>query len=192
LTDSAICALAAIQCSPASLSLGVAGFTNSGATYNINGLIVSSPVTVTYCNGRTSYAENSTAPYRADCAKHFSNTEYGNLFSWCMVMQYADQLCPSPWRVPTMNDFCQIVNGSQTSCGENRDIIVNTNGWVYGNYYAYWGGDAYICTCSYYWSSTIVDESQARIFDLSQCCRSKPAGPHVKGSALSLRCVQNP
>jgi uncharacterized protein (TIGR02145 family) len=199
LTDPAICALSAMQCAPASLNLGTVGFTNSGATYNINGLIVSSPVTVTYCNNRTSYAANSTAPYRVDCAANYTDPEYGSLISWCMVMQYADRLCPSPWRVPTRNDFCQIVNGSQSSCGNRYPSLVDpskdineNNGWVYGEYY-YNNGSTTACICGYYWSSTIKDAENAYIFDLSQCCGSIPGDHgHYKGAGLSLRCVQNP
>jgi len=41
--------------------------------------------------------------FNADCR---SNPNFpGDAFSWCAVVRFADELCPSPWRVPTPEDF---------------------------------------------------------------------------------------
>ena len=54
----------------------------------------------------------STGNFNADCRQTRHTFEAGrataitgDLFSWCAVMRFADQLCPYPWRVPTMEDF---------------------------------------------------------------------------------------
>jgi hypothetical protein len=46
---------------------------------------------------------------KADCRSytHESNTYY--YYSWPYVAKYADALCPSPWRVPTNDDYVQLV-----------------------------------------------------------------------------------
>jgi uncharacterized protein (TIGR02145 family) len=103
-------------CTTASLNLGTVGFTSS-ATYERNGLIISSPVTATYCSGRcSSFDGGSSSATKADCAPSIQAGFSGHLFTWCMVVQYAEQLCPSPWRVPTMNDHCRIVNNDPNIC----------------------------------------------------------------------------
>ena len=42
--------------------------------------------------------------FSADC-RHASPALTGNLFSWCAVYRFGDQLCPDGWRVPTAEDF---------------------------------------------------------------------------------------
>ena len=40
--------------------------------------------------------------FNTDCR---SNEGYGDLFSWCAVARFQNELCPPPWRVPTSEDF---------------------------------------------------------------------------------------
>jgi uncharacterized protein (TIGR02145 family) len=112
-------------CIHATLTLGAVGFTST-ATYNVNGLIISSPVTVTYCNNRAvSEFESSygSGVFKADCAPNTYSVTSGNWFSWCMVNQYEHVLCPTPWRVPSKDDFCQLMNGSATNCNNNAQTL---------------------------------------------------------------------
>jgi uncharacterized protein (TIGR02145 family) len=51
----------------------------------------------------------------------------GDLFSWCFVMRYAEQLCPAPWRVPTREDFLDLdqnLGGNR----QNRSLLTNHAG----------------------------------------------------------------
>jgi uncharacterized protein (TIGR02145 family) len=107
------------ECSAPKIKLGEVGFT-SPATYEINGLVLSSAVTATYCNNRhyTEFNGGEARAYKADCARNYYSDSYGSWFSWCMVVQYAEQLCPGEWRVPTREDHCQLVNGDRRSCGD--------------------------------------------------------------------------
>jgi uncharacterized protein (TIGR02145 family) len=117
-------------CAPSTLSLGTVGF-KSTSTYTQNGLIMSSAVTVTYC-AKTAYSGTATGGlFNADCRSN--DYPVGQLFSWCMVQQYADVLCPSDWRVPTKEDFCKIANG-----GDGSNCSTGSRGndfwWEYGNH----------------------------------------------------------
>jgi hypothetical protein len=100
------------NCTTPSLTLGTVGFTSS-STYALGTQKWSSPVTVTYCN-KTTYSVPTSAPYSSDCR---SNGSYGNLFSWCMVVQYAAVLCPSPWRVPTLTDMQYVSSNFSSGWG---------------------------------------------------------------------------
>jgi uncharacterized protein (TIGR02145 family) len=40
--------------------------------------------------------------FNTDCR---SNESYGDLFSWCTVVRFQNELCPAPWRVPMSEDF---------------------------------------------------------------------------------------
>jgi len=42
---------------------------------------------------------------RVDCRRSVNDAFEGHFFSWCMVMRYANELCPYPWRVPSRADF---------------------------------------------------------------------------------------
>jgi uncharacterized protein (TIGR02145 family) len=60
------------------------------------------------CN-KTAYAGGSGSANNTDCRKSHATDRnyagYGDMFSWCAVIKYRDELCPSPWRVPTRQDF---------------------------------------------------------------------------------------
>jgi hypothetical protein len=114
-------------CLPSSLTLDSAGFTSTD-TWARNGITISSPVTVTYCE-KPDYSGGSSGTYKADCRSYniVTTTHY---FSWCFIKQYASQLCPSPWRVPTREDFCQYANGGiGADCSHTDSIQVGMDGW---------------------------------------------------------------
>jgi hypothetical protein len=183
-------------CTTASINLGTVGFTSS-TTYSRNGLTISSPVTVTYCNNRTysTFDGGSGDRHKADCAKNHYDVSYGNWFSWCMVAQYALQLCPSPWRVPTKEDHCLIVNGSTTNCS---DIGVNFNGVAGYAYTSYidTGGAAASGWYGGYWSST--ENGAYRAYNLELWVWNhetgqssvSPQSSYPKDQGFALRCVR--
>jgi hypothetical protein len=177
------------NCTAPTLTLGAVGFTSS-TTYSVNGLTLSSPVTVTWCNTRTysSFDGGSSGAYKAECAQNYYSTSNGNWFSWCMVVQYASQLCPSPWRVPTLEDHCQIVNGSPSSCGDKSGTINGSYGYTHTGYVlgqAYYRGG----TDGYQWSSTENGADDAWLLYY----RSGVTGPRSymrKRVGAALRCVR--
>jgi hypothetical protein len=115
-----------VGCNNTILNLGTVSF-SAGTEITITGdnlsQIWSRPVTATGCQ-KTSYNGGSSVNVNADCR---NNPGYpGDLFSACAVHKYANQICPYPWRVPTMSDYTRLVHalgGSLNDCSQN--IIPN-------------------------------------------------------------------
>ena len=134
-------------CNTSTFILGTVGFANT-TTYQQNGITISAPVTATNCN-KTNYS-SGLGPYIADCR---TNPSYdGDLFSWCMVVMNASKLCPSPWHVPTIDEYCAY-SGQSPGCSSSvSTIYAGVDGWLLGGAcYSYGGlynqGDAGI-----YWA----------------------------------------
>jgi hypothetical protein len=154
-------------------------------------MILSSAVTATFCN-KTDYSGTATGGlFNADCRKIDNPSVH--LFSWCMVQQYADQLCTNGWRVPTKEDFCKIATGSTATC---------TNGT--GGYANWWEDGIVIiepdgtpeplprAEFSDYWSQSESDlwngyNANVRLDEY----HFAPAGNMNKGYGLVLRCVKD-
>jgi len=130
----------------------------------------------------------------ADCRQ---NPGYGDLFSWEAVNTYKDQLCPAPWRVPSMQDFIDL-DKLMGGTGEYRPDLTFVN----DKYLALWGG-AFGGNCgsvgalggqgswAHYWSATEFSAPNARhlYFDTSGVIY--PQLWFNKNYGLTLRCVRN-
>ena len=176
-------------CTIATFNLGTVGFTST-QTYTRNGLTISSPVTATYCNSRTytSFDGGSSGAYKADCAVNYYDAAFGNWFSWCMVVQYAADLCPSPWRVPTREDHCLLVNGSTSSCSSLDITFAGVVGYGLTGYTdsgSFHSGGNW----GYYWSSTEESNTDAYLLYTRQNFTT-PVNLASKSFGLALRCVR--
>jgi len=186
-------------CEAANLVLGTVGFANQ-TTYSVGGKIWSSPVTATACNKTTLQNFNSAA----DCRSHPSYA--GDLFTWCMVTTYQNILCPSPWRVPTRQDFI-VLDVALGGSGVNREGDVTTltkylaRSGTLGQFWgAEFGGNAF-CGGSLgnqnlralYWSSTETNTNNAHQLDIgnAQFLYVWPDGSGPKCYGFRLRCVQD-
>ena len=102
--------------------------------------IWSDAVTATNCQKTTFAGEVGTNNFNADCR---SNPGYsGDLFSWCAVVRFQDQLCPHPWRVPTIQDFIDLdiaLGGNGDVRGDDTSDIASHQ-FVIDNYINRWGG----------------------------------------------------
>jgi uncharacterized protein (TIGR02145 family) len=177
-------------CTTPTIVLGKVGFISSD-TYSRYGLTISAPVTATYCNGRTyeTFDGGSSGAFMADCATNYYGAELGNWFTWCMVKQYAEQLCPNQWRVPTLEDHCLIANGSTTNCNQLSSNLNGVDGYTYtghartGSYHR--GG-----LSGYYWSSTETNSDFG--YDLGFSSNGTfPQDSYGKERGFALRCVQD-
>ncbi len=119
-------------CTTHTVNLGTVGFT-SNQTWIIGSQTWSAPVTTTYCN-KTTYSSPTSAPIAIDCRNNYT-AGYGHLFSWCMVVRYAAQLCPSPWRVPTIDDFCTL----DKNLNNRSDCPNRTNATSLNQFFSKWG-----------------------------------------------------
>ena len=166
--------------------------------------IWSDAVTATNCqktifNGSTSDSENSN--FNADCR---SNPDYpGDLFSWCAVIRFQDQLCPAPWRVPTMQDFINLdiaLGGNGNNRGAWTSDIATLQ-FVTDNYINRWGG-AFGGNClpagslngqdffAYYWSQTEGSATGGRGLHFNTNGLIWPQDSVDKSAGFSLRCVR--
>jgi len=210
-------------------SLGTVSFhTNNEWTIEGNGIfqIWSDAVTATACQDATfNIADNhwSGGNFSANCRANLDRwgnlDQHGNirsfpgdLFSWCAVVRFADELCPYPWRVPTQQDFINL-DIALGGTGENR----NMGNWgdpdwseywrefVRDNYIGRWGGshggvywpghhiDMQGST-SFYWSMSYSMEwsrSSGGNLYFDSDGRIWPQSQMEKGSGLSLRCVRD-
>jgi hypothetical protein len=137
-------------CAPSNLTLGEIGFAST-QTYSRNGITISAPVTVTYCQKTTYNGSNGTL-YYADCR---NNPGYeGDLMSYCMAAEYSAVLCPYPWKLPDVpawrawlaSDPLDGGTGPLTSAVLGWDLsgLANAAGVLQnqGTHHAAWSGSA--------------------------------------------------
>jgi uncharacterized protein (TIGR02145 family) len=172
------------SCIASNINLGKVGFV-SNRTWKVGRQTWSAPVTATYCN-KTAYDGGRTGAYESDCRKNQQASD-GHLFSWCMVAQYAAQLCPSPWRVPTHEDHCLLVNGSPLSCQYKDRTLNGSYGYNYTGYAN--AGSCDTNSSGDYWSSTEYsgDYAYGLFFNSSY---TTPQRINYKSYGFALRCVR--
>jgi len=180
-------------------SLGFISF-DSDRTWAIGNQIWSDAVQASNCSNKTSFSGGILGgPYNrhihefnADCR---SNPGFpGDLFSWCAVRRFADQLCPYPWRVPTSDDFVVLYNALRRGRGTVRNRLINYWGADFGGYsdligtlYSqglqghYWSQCYYRCRNGHRWGATL--------FVCADGTRFLPS-KDVRQNALTLRCVR--
>jgi len=129
--------------------LGTIGFATDETWNFTNGTttqIWSDAVTTTVCSNKTIFdGGTNEEPFNADCRSLPGFR--GDVFSWCAVYRFRDELCPYPWRVPTRYDFI------------NLDILLGGSGTPAFNpalrdrYLNDWGGELFIGNhMGRYWS----------------------------------------
>ncbi len=141
---------------PTHPALGKVSF-STATTYPVGSQTWSDAVQTVVCSGKTSFDGGSSVNYKADCRSNPG--QKGDLFSWEMVRQYKDYLCPAPWRVPTKEDFknLDIALGGTGELQANstlRDKYLATWGGTYGGACAHNGALTHQGTKAAYWSSS--------------------------------------
>jgi len=102
----------------------------SDKTWKVGKQEWSDVVMASKCQKETFYGwSGDREQFNADCR---SNPGFGDLFSWCAVMRFQKQLCPEPWRVPTVEDFIEL----------NRILENNSNRFL-NEWGATLGGNCY-------------------------------------------------
>jgi hypothetical protein len=154
-------------------------FVSPTETATQSGLTFSAPVKIVGLPARTTFDGGSSEPFKADYRDHSHNTNtYGSWFSWCMVAQYADVLCPSPWHVPTRYEFVTY------EMAETTTLKGGVHGWLLGGFVAAKVGEE-----GYYWSSTPNTSFygyHVHVYDNSFYRDSFS----VRRQGMSLRCVK--
>jgi hypothetical protein len=179
-------------CVPSNINLGTVGFAST-VTHVVSGpygsQTWSAPVIATYCD-KTTFNGYSTGRPAADCR---NNTEasYGHLLSWCMVVQYAADLCNPPWRVPTPEDYIilrsNLCNGYCN--GANLGAFIYSWGGALGGT-ASADGMAQTGTAGWYCPDHRDDPSYAHFFANNAISGGNVAVTSPT-SGLTLRCIKH-
>jgi uncharacterized protein (TIGR02145 family) len=176
-------------------SLGTVSFASS-KTWEISGngitQVWSDAVQAVGCN-KTTFVGGSLDNYYADCR---SNPDYpGDLFSWCAVTRFASILCPTPWRVPTVNDFCNLDKAIfKTSTCNSRvsayaaSVYIDTWGGAYGGGYIYTPWDQ--GSRAIYWTQSDAGAVSGYSMFFLLDGTIAPQGSSSKYLGLALRCVR--
>jgi uncharacterized protein (TIGR02145 family) len=103
----------------------------STKTWTVGSQIWSDVINDPACNDVTlvqSYAD----PY---CRRYTNGTTWF-YYNWPYVIANENRLCPSPWHVPTKDDFIAL-DVALDGNGSNRTV---TEDWISNQYFARWGG----------------------------------------------------
>jgi uncharacterized protein (TIGR02145 family) len=122
---------------------------------------------------------------------------YGDFFSWCAIFRFAEQLCPAPWRVPTVQEFISL----DIALGRTESFFTRLD-----RYFNDWGG-AFVGfvhegilnhghdspSSAYYWSQTEVNDnaSSAHILVIGGLGFINPQGQVNKRDGSVLRCIRD-
>jgi hypothetical protein len=126
--------------------------------------------------GSPSFESSSTVP---QCRSYTSGTNTRYYYNWAYVNTYVSKLCPSPWRVPTYEDFEMLVN--------NIDYSTLVASWGYGGV-AYSSIMDYVSLYAYYWSSSQLDTDSAYRLDYTD--HSLGVDNASKRCGFQVRCVK--
>jgi len=179
-------------------NLGRVSFaTNQTWAISGNGItqVWSDAVTATACQ-KTTFNGGcwETRSFNADCRSNPGRR--GDLFSGCAVVRFARQLCPPPWRVPTVRDFLNL-DIAMGGTGDSRTDI----DFVTSNYVGRWGGAFGGWALSegrlfgqgswgYYWSLSESVATDARSLAFATRGSIYPQGWKHEFAGLTLRCIR--
>jgi uncharacterized protein (TIGR02145 family) len=157
-------------------------------------LIWSDVINVPACN-HEAFTNDYGIPY---CRSFFTNGKTWYYYNWSYVYINKDTLCPSPWRVPTKDDFIAL-DVAFGGSGVNR--IGETQSWVNDNYVTKWGGTygvgiadgssmTIVSTRSYSWSSTDYNSISANILTFDTSGSVNPQDYSSRYYGFLVRCVR--
>jgi hypothetical protein len=145
---------------------------SSTQTWKFGTLTWSDLIKCPECN-KSSFTSSNTEP---QCRSYAGRYYY----NWAYVNANKNTLCPSPWRVPTAEDF--------NSLGSHTTWPVLISEWGYG-------GDAYgssmegVSTYAYYWSSTQHPSSTSSAYRLFYRSSNLYVDTYPKYYGFQVRCV---
>lgn len=156
----------------------------------------SSPVEAENCRKETFNGGNARRGFNADCRSGLTADHTSlSLFSWCAIVKFAEELCPAPWRVPTVDDFITLDKalGGTGSVQNSRDLAsayIHTWGFI-GVHHVNDRGRLQ-AAAGRYWAVSEKNETDGFILYVS---RREPFTNNAQGHALKsfghpLRCVR--
>jgi uncharacterized protein (TIGR02145 family) len=179
-------------------NLGKVSFMTS-QTWTVGKQTWSDVVIAENCQKTTFNGIHEDGSFNADCRM---NEGYGDLFSWCAIARFQNQLCPAPWRVPTVQDFIDLDiamggDGTNRNSPELATLIQNTylnpdvwGGTRQGGYCRPDGTLDHRGNGSLYWSQSEENATHAYYLSFSGVGRARPKLGFNKTVGFALRCVR--
>lgn len=177
---------------------GTASFATD-STWKVGTQEWSDAVQTTICSGKETYNGGENPNFLADCRSNPG--QKGNLFSWQMVSEYGNVLCPEGWHVPTAEDF-KALDVAFGGAGAGTSIADSVN--CINNYIGRWGATlngecdatgviSKTDANANYWSSTthatITQAAYKQMVARLTYTVSSP-GLSMKPTGSALRCVR--
>jgi len=173
-------------------------------TWKVGSQVWSDAVETSFCSNRTSfdggYIEHDSIGWvisvnlNIDCRSNPG--QKGDLFSWRAVSERGNDLCPAPWRVPTLQDFMNLNTALGGTGGSIIDMV------LLNRYLNDWGGtfagnstptgDLYGQSWqARYWSQSErwSDTGSVLLFGSDGFVHLNSS--YFKNGGLSLRCVRD-
>ncbi|MDR0694887.1 MAG: hypothetical protein LBF81_06280 [Prevotellaceae bacterium] len=183
-------------CVISNITLGTVGFAST-VTHVVSGAYGSqtwsAPVTATYCDKETLDGHAPDDTYRADCRNN-TDPAFGHLFTWCLVVQYANEICPHPWRVPVKSDY-EVLNSNMVALYGNNEFAYYISAWgAVKNGYS--SGSTLVAQTSFmiFQSATPTKSDFKLAYDLRSCegsCTYVYIGASAKNDGHGLRCIKD-
>jgi hypothetical protein len=129
------------------------------------------------CN-KDALEDSYTAPR---CRSYTSDEKTRDYYNWAYVDANKEEMCPSPWRVPTKKDFDVLVSNTASS------TLIDA--WGYGGYAD--GKSVYhLNTDANYWSST-EDSNNNAFYLYYRESGSMNVTSYKKNQGYQVRCVKD-
>jgi hypothetical protein len=173
-------------------SLGTVSFATP-QTWTVENQVWSDAVQATNCN-KTTYNGGSSGSFNSDCRSNPG--QKGDLFSGCAVTRFQNQLCRTPWRVPTVQDFVNldIALGGTGIFQQNLTHLnkyLNSWGGTYGGFCHENGDRSSPGSVATYWSQSEFNADSMFTLWLFTPFLINPEHGFHKAYGASLRCVRN-
>jgi uncharacterized protein (TIGR02145 family) len=166
----------------------------SAQQWEVGNLVWSDMVMASLCK-KDEFNGGPAGPYNVDCRQ---SEGFGDLFTWEAVDQFAGELCPEGWRIPTKRDFFDLdvaLGGSGTGGVNAKEYTT-----VWRKYLDEWGAQpsGYARTANpdvifpgavaCYWSQTELNDDRANYLYVYSG-RIYPQYSETKDLGMSVRCV---
>jgi hypothetical protein len=152
----------------------------STKTWTIGEQTWSDHINIPACNKTSFDGGDDNAP-KADCR---NNPGYYYLYSWEYVRRNAADLCPAPWRVPSLADF-----GKLADLAVRTDHVAEIWGVAYGGY-ALSSSVNETNVYAYYWSSTEYNINFGGVFFVDQSSGHIKTDSGWTPGGFQVRCVK--
>ena len=149
----------------------------SNKIWTIGDQVWSDAIRIPDCN-KTSFEHSETDP---QCRSYTEGSNTWYYYNWPYVNVYASRLCPSPWRVPTRDDFEYLVGHTS-----NKQLV---DRWGYGGHAlstsVYSAGSE-----AFYWSTTELSTDLAYLLYFDSSGSVLAQGTASKRLGFQVRCVK--